>query len=313
LTSYLITGGAGFIGSHLTETLVREGNHVRVLDNFHSGKRSNLETSPGVDVREADIRDLDAVRSAAEGMDYILHLAALVSVVESVQNPDETLAVNVQGTWNVLLAAREAHVRRIVLSSSCAVYGDGPVPSRETQSARPLSPYAASKLADEALALSMAASYQLPVVCLRYFNVFGPRQDPSSPYSGAIAIFTSRFVQQQPVTIFGDGRQTRDFIYVEDIVRANQWACACSLAVGGAWNIGTGRGRSVLELVQTLSSLYETRTETRHAPARPGEIYHSRCDPAAAKRLGYQAGVDFRDGLRKTVAWYKSVSGETQP
>jgi UDP-glucose 4-epimerase len=308
VASYLITGGAGFIGSHITEALVRDGERVRILDNFRSGKRENLEGISGVEVIEGDIRDADVVRRAATGMDYILHLAALVSVVESVTQPEETLAVNVQGTWNVLQAAREAQVKRIVLSSSCAVYGDGRVPCSETQAPRPLSPYAASKLADEALALAMASSYQLPVACLRYFNVFGPRQDPSSPYSGAIAIFASRFVRNQPVTIYGDGRQTRDFIYVTDVVRANRWACASALAIGGAWNIGTGRGRSVLELVQTLADICGTRTETHHDPARPGEIYHSRSDPSAAKRLGFQAQVDFRDGLQKTVAWYKSSS-----
>jgi UDP-glucose 4-epimerase len=310
VASYLITGGAGFIGSHLAESLIRDGQRVRVLDNFHSGKRSHLEEMPGVEIIEGDIREFNTVRQAAAGMDYILHLAALVSVIESVEHPDETLAVNVQGTWNVLQAAKEAQVQRIVLSSSCAIYGDGPIPAKESQAARPLSPYAASKLADEALALSMASSYQLPVACLRYFNVYGPRQDPSSPYSGAIAIFTSHFVQNQSVTIYGDGRQTRDFIYVEDVVRANRWACASNLAIGGAWNIGTGRGRSILELIQTLSSLCNTRIETHHAPARPGEIYHSRSDPTAAKRLGFQAEVDFREGLRKTVAWYKSGSGQ---
>jgi UDP-glucose 4-epimerase len=307
LASYLITGGAGFIGSHIAGALTRDGHRVRVLDNFRSGKRENLAGLPGVEIQEGDIRDPDALDRAANGIDYILHLAALVSVVESIEHPDEALAVNVQGTWNVLQAARKSGARRVVLSSSCAVYGDGPNPPRETQAARPLSPYAASKLAGEALALSAAASYNLPIVCLRYFNVFGPRQDSSSPYSGVIAIYATHLANRQPVVIYGDGRQTRDFIFVDDVVRANRWACESESAIGGVWNIGTGRGRSVRELFEILSSLFDTKVEARYEPARAGEIRHSRCDPSAARRAGFHAQVDFREGLRKTVAWYKTL------
>jgi UDP-glucose 4-epimerase len=307
LASYLITGGAGFIGSHIAAALSTEGHRVRILDNFRSGKRSNLAEFPGVEVLEGDVRDPVAVASAVEGIEFIFHLAALVSVVESVERPEEALAVNVQGTWNVLNAARKSGARRVVLSSSCAVYGDGPVPARETQAPRPLSPYAASKLASEALALSASASLQLPTVCLRYFNVFGPRQDASSPYSGVIAIYAARLAKGEPVIIYGDGRQTRDFIFVEDVVRANRWACDCHDAAGGVWNIGTGRGRSVRELFQTLSTLFGVTGEARYNPARAGEIRHSRCDSSAARRLGFRARVDFREGLRQTVAWYKTL------
>jgi UDP-glucose 4-epimerase len=307
LASYLITGGAGFIGSHIVESLTQDGHRVRVLDNFLSGKRSNLDGFPGVEIFEGDVRDPDAVHRAAAEMEYILHLAAVVSVVESVERPDDALAVNVQGTWNVLKAARAAGARRVVLSSSCAVYGDGAVPARETQAPRPLSPYAASKLAGEALAVSASASLQLPTVCLRYFNVFGPRQDASSPYSGVIAIYAARLAKRQPVRIYGDGRQTRDFIFVEDVVRANRWACASEPAVGGVWNIGTGRGRSVRELLDTLAALFETKADVHYEAPRAGEIRHSRCDPSATRRIGFRPGVDFREGLRRTVAWYKTL------
>jgi len=311
LANYLITGGAGFIGSHLAEALVLAGHTVRIFDNFRTGRRGNLAGIRGkAEILKGDVRDRRAVQAAVRGMDYIFHQAALVSVAESVEHPEETLDVNVNGTLNILQAARRAKVRRVVMASSCAVYGAGAVPARETQAPMPLSPYAVSKLAGETLCLSFYYSYGLPVTCLRYFNVFGPRQDPHSPYSGVIAIFSSHVVTGKPVTIYGDGRQTRDFIFVADIVRANLAACESERAAGQAMNVGSGRGRSLLELRSELVSLRAAPLPVQYAAARPGDIYHSRSDPSLAKRLtGFQARTDFRSGLASTLQWQQSESG----
>ena len=310
MSKFLITGGAGFIGSHLAEALVREGHTVRILDNFRTGRRKNLAGIRGkVDILKGDIRDRRAVQAAVRGMDYILHQASLVSVAESVEHPEETLDVNVNGTLNVLQAARKAKVRRVVLASSCAVYGAGPVPAKEDQAPLPLSPYAVSKLAAESLAISFYHSYALPVTCLRYFNVFGPRQDPDSPYSGVIAVFASRAVSGEPVTIFGDGRQTRDFIYVADVVRANLLACTSERAAGRVCNIGTGRGRSLMDLRSDLSALRGAPMPVQYAAARAGDIYHSRSDPSRARRLlGFRPQTDFREGLADTLEWMQRES-----
>jgi nucleoside-diphosphate-sugar epimerase len=307
LSTYLITGGAGFIGSHLAESLVREGQTVRILDNFSTGKRGNLKALRGkVDVCKGDIRNRRDVQSAMRGVKYVLHHAAMVSVAESVERPEETLDINVTGTLNVLRAAKEARVRRVVMASSCAVYGAGRLPAKEDQATIPLSPYAASKLAGESLAISFFHSYGLPVVCLRYFNIFGPRQDPSSPYSGVIAVFASRAISGGGVTLFGDGRQTRDFVYVADVVRANLLACATERAVGQVMNIGTGRGRSLLELHHELAALCGAPIPLSFQAARAGDIYHSRCDPSRARKLmGFIPQTDFRTGLAETLKWMK--------
>ncbi|MBN1439823.1 MAG: NAD-dependent epimerase/dehydratase family protein [Anaerolineales bacterium] len=315
MANYLITGGAGFIGSHLAESLVRQGHTVRILDNFLTGKRSNLAGIRGkAEVIKGDIRDKRAVLAAVRGMEYVLHHAALVSVAESVERPEETLDININGTLNVLQSARKAGVRRVVMASSCAVYGSGRIPAREDQAPRPLSPYAVSKLAGEALALSFHHSYGLPAACLRYFNVFGPRQDPSSPYSGVIAIFSARAVAGEPVTIYGDGRQTRDFIYVADVVDANLRACESETAPGRAMNVGTGRGRSLLQLRSDLADLLGAPLAVRHAPPRSGDIYHSRGDPALARKLiGFRPRTDFRAGLAATLDWQRGAAGRRAP
>ena len=311
MSKFLITGGAGFIGSHLAESLIGPGHAVRILDNFSTGRKENLSAVSGkVEMIEGDIRDRNAVRTAVAGMDFVLHQAALVSVTQSVENPEETLAVNVGGTLNVFQAAREARVRKVVLASSCAVYGAGPIPAREDQPLMPLSPYAASKLSDEALAAAFTHSYGLPCVCLRYFNVFGPRQDFHSPYSGVIAIFIDRAVAGMPVTIFGDGRQTRDFIYVGDVVRANLLACGSDGADGRAVNIGTGRGRSLLELSSELGALCGARMKLEFSAPRAGDIRHSRCAPGRARSLlGFRPQMDFRTGLEATLRWQREGSG----
>jgi nucleoside-diphosphate-sugar epimerase len=302
--TYLVTGGAGFIGSHTAEALAADGCAVRVLDNFHTGRRKNLRAVAGkIDLRKGDICDRRDVRDAMRGVDYVIHLAALVSVTESVENPQATLAVNIDGTLNVLSAARAAGVRRVVLASSCAVYGDGPVPARETQAPQPLSPYAVSKLALEGLAQSFFYTHGLETVCLRYFNVYGPRQAADSPYSGVIAIFVDRILAGQTVTIYGDGGQTRDFIYVDDVARANVLACTAAAAAGQVVNLGTGRGRNLKELHALLRSLAGGRSAPQFAAARAGDIYHSRCDAARARKLlGFQPQTDFRAGLEKTLA-----------
>jgi UDP-glucose 4-epimerase len=307
LAKYLITGGAGFIGSHLAETLSAEGHSVWILDNFHTGRRQNLAAIRNrVEIMKGDVRDRRAVQAAVKGADYVLHQAALVSVTQSLEKPGETLAVNLNGTLTVLQAARKAGVRRVVLASSCAVYGDGRIPAREDQAPAPLSPYAVSKLAAESLAVSFYHSYGFPVVCLRYFNVFGPRQDPRSPYSGVIAIFTARAAAGKPVVIYGDGKQTRDFVYVADVVAANRLACTAEGAAGRAVNIGTGRGRSLLDLRAEINALSATPLQTTFAEARPGDIYHSRSDPSRARRLlGFRAQTDFRAGLRRTLEWQR--------
>lgn len=312
-STYLVTGGAGFIGSHTVEMLVRDGHDVRILDNFHTGRRVNLmKVADQVTVLEGDIRDRQAVRDAMNGVDYVIHLAAMVSVAESVEKPEATLAVNIDGTLNVLAAAQAARVRRVVLASSCAVYGDGPLPARESQAPLPRSPYAASKLAAEGLALSFFHSFGLPVVCQRYFNVFGPRQMFDSPYSGVIAIFSRQILSGNPVTIFGDGGQTRDFIFVEDVARANKLACTAPVAAGQVINIGAGRGRSLRELYSTLLSLSGKRASPQYADARPGDIYHSRCDATRARKLlGFRQQTDFRTGLEKTLVWQRIESENT--
>jgi nucleoside-diphosphate-sugar epimerase len=309
LSKFLITGGAGFIGSHTVEALAADGHAVRVLDNFQTGRRKNLRAVAGkIDLRKGDIRDRQDVRAAMRGVDYVIHLAALVSVTESVENPQPTLAVNIDGTLNVLSAARAAGVRRVVLASSCAVYGDGPIPARETQAPQPMSPYAVSKLALEGLARSFHHAHGLETVCLRYFNVFGPRQAADSPYSGVIAIFVDRILAGQAVTIYGDGGQTRDFIFVGDVARANQLACTAKAAAGQVINLGTGRGRSLKELHALLSSLAGGRSAPQYAAARTGDIYHSRGDSARARKLlGFQPQTDFRAGLEKTLAWKQNA------
>lgn len=311
LSTYLITGGAGFIGSHLAENLVHDGHTVRILDNFSTGKRKNLAALRGkVEICKGDIRDRRAVQSAMRGVEYVLHHAAMVSVAESVERPEDTLDVNVTGTLNVLQAARRAKVRRLVMASSCAVYGAGRLPAKEDQAPQALSPYAASKLAGESLAVSFFYSYGFPVVCLRYFNVFGPRQDPASPYSGVIAIFASRAISGGGVTVYGDGRQTRDFIYIADVVRANRLACEMECAAGQVMNIGTGHGRSLIQLHSELSSLCGVRIPLTLAAPRSGDIYHSRCDPSRARRLlGFRAQTEFRAGLADTLNWMKKSTG----
>ena len=305
--SFLVTGGAGFIGSHLTHRLVASGARVRVLDQFTTGRRENLtHLIDRIELIEGDITDMATVRSAVSGVDYILHLAALVSVPESVDRPKQNFAVNLLGTHNILLAARDAGVRRVVFSSSCAVYGDQAPPHHEELAPRSLSPYAAAKLSGEQLCRSFSHVYDLPTVCLRYFNVFGPRQDPYSGYAAAIPLFINALLNGRQPKIFGDGRQSRDFVYVSNVVAANLLACGVDAAVGGVFNIGTGRETNLLELLEILNKLVGQTVEPIFAPARAGDVRHSYGDiTRATSVLGYTPSVGLAEGMRETVNWYR--------
>jgi UDP-glucose 4-epimerase len=306
MSLFLITGGAGFIGSHLTAALLQRNDQVRVLDNFATGKRSNVELfgdavrNGALEIIEGDVRDADAVRHALKGVDYVLHLAAVVSVPQSMVDPQLTHAVNVDGLLNVLNAARHYDVKRIVLSSSCAVYGDNDdLPLKETSQTKPLSPYAATKLMGEIYCQTYQRAYGLPTACLRYFNIYGPRQDPNGDYAAVIPKFIERMKTGQAPTIFGDGEQTRDFVHVSDVVRANLLACWRDEAIGRVFNVASGCGLSLLQLVETLNQIQERRIVPQFAPERLGDIRHSRGDGSySANVLGFTPQMALIDGLR---------------
>ncbi|MDP3685222.1 MAG: SDR family oxidoreductase [bacterium] len=310
MATYLVTGGAGFIGSHLVRELVRRRQKVVVLDNLVTGKLSNL-----ADVRSAirflrgDIRNRAVVRRACLGADIVLHQAALRSVGRSVANPEETSAVNIEGTVNVLIAARDAKVRRCVSASSSSVYGGVRV-VRNTESLvpRPASPYAVSKLAGEHFCRVFSELYGLHTVSLRYFNVFGPFQDPHSPYAAVIPIFVSRLLRGVSPEIHGTGRQSRDFTYVANVVEANLRAATGRLGPPGAViNIGNGENTSIMEMVRLLQRLLGVRVPSRFVSARSGDVFRTHADITKARRLlGYRPTVSFAEGLQRTVAWYQA-------
>ena len=311
MARYLVTGGAGFIGSHIAETLVKRGDDVRVLDNLSTGKMENLAGIAGkFEFVEGDIRDLETCRRAVEGVRTVFHEAALASVARSVEDPLLANAINVTGTLNLLVAAHAAGVRSFVLASSSAVYGDDPaMPKVEGREGRPLSPYGASKLFDEKYAQAFHILHGMNTVSLRYFNVFGPRQDPFSEYSAVIPLFVTKILLGERPTIFGDGEQSRDFIYVEDVVRANLAAAGSTAAAGEAFNVACGTGTTVNGLLAAVNAVLGTRVEARYAAPRPGDILHSTADISKARRLtGFAPGRSFMDGLRATVDWYKKRS-----
>jgi len=301
---YLITGGAGFIGSHLGEALVERGERVRVLDDFSTGRLENLAAvADHIKVLEGNVADPEIVARAVAGCDYVFHLAAIASVQASLEDPQRTHQVNVGGTLNVLEAARQAGVRRVVFISSAAVYGDHTtLPLREELLPRPLSPYAVHKGTGEMYCHAYYASWGVPSVALRFFNVYGPRQDPASPYSGVISIFAARLSGGQRPLIYGDGEQTRDFVYVADVVRAVLLACEREAAVGGVFNIAGGKQTSVRQLAAELNQVLDRRLTPVFAAARTGDVRFSQGDVRRAREvLGWEAQISLREGLSRLV------------
>jgi len=307
MSLYLVTGGAGFIGSHLVEELVRRGERVRVVDNLSTGKRANLDHVAGVELMVGDLSDLDVARRAVDGADFVLHQAAIPSVPRSVSDPLTSHQSNVNATLNVLLAARDARVRRVVYAGSSSAYGDTPtLPKREDMPTAPLSPYALQKLVGEQYGQLFTALYGLETVTTRYFNVFGPRQDPSSPYSGVISLFISALVEGREAVIFGDGEQTRDFTYVANVVDGVLRACHASGVAGTVINVATGGRISLNQLFATLCGVLDSRATPQYAAPRVGDVRDSQADISrATQSLGYQPIVSFDEGLRRTVEWYR--------
>ncbi len=305
---YLVTGGAGFIGSHIVEELLKRGEKVRVLDNFSTGKRENIAPFlKEIELIEGDIRESKIVKKAMKGVDYVLHQAAIPSVFRSIKDPITTNEVNVLGTLNILMAAKEARVKKVVYASSSSVYGDTPTLSkREDMKSFPLSPYALSKLAGEEYSKLFFSLYGLETIILRYFNIFGPRQDPASQYAAVIPKFISSLLNGERPTIYGDGKQSRDFTYISNAVRANLLAATLKIKEG-VFNIACGKRITVNELVKGLNGIMNMNIEPLYTDPRPGDVRHSQADISrAGKVLGYKVEVDFEEGLKQTVDWFHS-------
>jgi len=302
---YLVTGGAGFIGSNIVRRLLSEGSSVRVLDNFSTGSRLNLHGLDDVEVIEGDLLSYERVHNAVRGCDAILHMGALPSVPRSIQDPITSTSVNVMGTLNVLLTARDEGVKRVVYASSSSVYGaNTQLPKVETMRPMPISPYAAAKLSGESLCSAFHASYGVEAVSLRFFNVFGPRQNPDSQYSAVIPKFVKLAHAGQPLTIFGDGSQSRDFTFVEDVVSAVLAAAKAPDAPGQVFNVACGNRHTLMELVTELGCILETTPEVVFAPGRRGDVAHSQADSGRAREvLGWSPVHSFGSGLRQTVDW----------
>jgi nucleoside-diphosphate-sugar epimerase len=312
MSLYLITGIGGFIGSSLARALLSRGEQVRGVDNFCTGKRENLaDILDRIDFHEADIVDLAAMHKACAGVDFVLHQAAIPSVPKSVLDPLGSNQANVVGTVNVLIAARDAKVKRLVYAASSSAYGDTPtLPKREDMKPDPISPYAVAKLASEHYLISFYRCYQLETVALRYFNIFGPRQDPSSPYSGVLAKFITVMLRGEQPSIYGDGEQSRDFTYIDNAVEANLLACKAPAAkvAGQMFNVATGRRVSLNETFKLLQPLTSYKGQPKYGPERGGDIKHSLADISKAEAgLGYKPKIDFEEGLRRTVEWYRKT------
>jgi len=306
--AYLVTGGAGFIGSHITERLVRDGHAVRVLDDFSSGKESNLDSfRDDIEIIKGDIRDADVVKRATKGVDIVFHEAALGSVPRSVVDPLTTHEVNMTGTLNVFLAARDAGVKRVVYASSSSVYGETPVlPKREDMIPQPLSPYALSKLVGEQYSSVFKQIHGFEIVSLRYFNIFGPRQDPESQYAAVLPRFVTALLGGKPPVVYGDGLQSRDFTYVENVVNANLLASEAEGIAGRAFNVACGGRYTLLELLARLKAILGSGIEPIHEAARAGDVRDSQASIEAAEQgFGYRVSVDFDEGVRRTVEWYR--------
>ena len=310
---YLVTGIAGFIGSSIARALLAQGDQVRGIDNLSTGKQENMaEVLNRIDFREADLLDMEAMRRASTGVDCVFHQAAIPSVPKSVKDPLGSNQTNVDGTVNILIAARDAKVRRVVYAASSSAYGDAPtLPKHEEMRPDPISPYAVAKLASEYYMLSFYRCYGLETVCLRYFNIFGPRQDPTSPYSGVLAKFITQMLRGEQPMIFGDGSQSRDFTYIDNAVHANLLAAKAPAAAvaGGVFNVATGTRADLNETFQILKKLTGYSGDVKYGPEREGDVKHSLADISSGeKHLGYKPQVDFEEGLRRTVDWYRGES-----
>ncbi len=307
MAHYLVTGGAGFIGSHLATEIVGRGERVRVVDNLVTGKRQNLSHLPQVEFVEGDLADLEVARRAVAGVDYVLHQAAIPSVPRSVEDPVTSNRANIDASLNVLVAARDAGVKRVVYAGSSSAYGNSPaLPKVETMPTAPLSPYALQKLVAEQYCQLFTQLYGLETVTIRYFNVFGPRQDPSSPYSGVISLFIRALCEGRRPTIYGDGEHTRDFTYVANVVDGVLRACEAPDASGEVINVATGGRISLNQLFRTIRDLVGATGEPLYAAPRAGDVRDSQADIGKARRLlGYEPLVTFDAGLRKTVEWYR--------
>ncbi|MGH9450196.1 MAG: SDR family oxidoreductase [Terriglobia bacterium] len=312
MSLYLVTGGSGFIGSHVVDELLRRGDRVRVLDNLLTGRRENLDhVRDRIEFFEWDVRELDKMRPAYEGVDYVIHLAALTSVPRSVADPITSNAINISGTLNVLVAARDAKVKRLVFAASAAAYGDSPeFPRVETQTPRPLSPYGLAKLTGEYYCQLFTRLYGFEAVALRYFNIFGPRQNPYSPYTGVLTLFISSVLQGKALTIFGDGEQSRDFTYVANCVQATLLACTAPGAAGTVINVGVGEQFTLNRTVAMLGEIIGRDVTAHFGLPRPGDVKHSLADISLARKvLGFEPLVRYEDGLRRTVEWYRQELG----
>lgn len=309
MVTYLVTGGAGFIGSHLVEELVRRGHAVRVADSLITGRRSNLDHVHSAEFHEGDLADPDFAQRVVKGCDYVLHQAAIPSVPRSVKDPITSNRANVDATLNVLVAARDAGVKRVVFAGSSSAYGNTPtLPKREDMPANPLSPYALQKVIGEQYLQMFTSLYALETVSIRYFNVFGPRQDPSSPYSGVISVFATALLDNRPPTIYGDGGQTRDFTYVANVVDGVLRACDAPKASGEVINVATGGRISLNELFAEMKKIVGASVEPVYADARQGDVRDSQADIRKAKEiLGYEPTVSFEEGLKRTIEWYRTA------
>jgi nucleoside-diphosphate-sugar epimerase len=308
MASYLVTGGAGFIGSHLTEELVRRGHRVRVADNLSTGKRRNLDHIPGVEFVEGDLADIAFATRVAQGMDFVLHQAAIPSVPRSVKDPITSNRSNIDATLNILVAARDAGVKRLVFAGSSSEYGNTPtLPKREDMPPSPLSPYALQKVMGTEYCRMFTRLYGFETVVIRYFNVFGPRQDPSSPYSGVISVFATALIEGRQPTIYGDGEQTRDFTYVANVVDGVLRACTAPNAAGEAINVACGTRISLNELLRVMNGIVGTALQPIYKDERAGDVKDSQADISKANELlGYTPSVSLEEGLRHTLEWCRS-------
>ena len=306
----LVTGGAGFIGTNLTRTLLAQGHRVRILDNFSTGKRENLGPfQDHIELIEGDLRSYHIVHEAARDIEVIFHQGALPSVPRSINDPITTNQVNVEGTLNILNAARDTDVRRVVYASSSSIYGENPeLPKQEDMTPRPISPYAVAKLAGEKYCQVFTRTYGLETVALRYFNVFGLGQDPRSQYAAVVPLFITAFLDGDRITVYGDGEQSRDFTFIENVVQANILAAQAPDAAGEVFNVACGTQMSLNQMLDHLRTIMETDTEVHYVPSRPGDVKHSLADIEKARRiLGYHPAVPVELGLRRSVEWYRAI------